>query len=79
MNFEVMAMAAVNNPFGSLEVSAEVVDQLWMTEIDVQGRRRTPELPQRGRLSQCHADWRSVNGPAREIPQAVDKCSAGCG
>jgi hypothetical protein len=35
-DLKVMPVAAVDNALGSLEVSAEVGDQLWMTEKDVQ-------------------------------------------
>jgi hypothetical protein len=45
MNFKVMAMPPADNALGSLKLRAEVVDQLWMTDIDVQGRRtRASEL-----------------------------------
>ena len=47
LNFEILAVAAIDDAFDPLEVSAEVVDQLGMTEIDVQSRRGVPELPQR--------------------------------
>jgi hypothetical protein len=43
MNFKVMAMPPADNEFGSLKLRAEVVDQLWMTDIDVQGRRTSGE------------------------------------
>jgi len=56
-----MSVASLNDAISALEKRAEVLERGWMANKDVQGRRRAPELPQRGRTSQCRENGRSVN------------------
>jgi hypothetical protein len=51
MNLNVVAVAALNNTFRTLEKTAEVVDEIWMADKDVQGRRRPGAAAVRSHLS----------------------------
>jgi hypothetical protein len=47
VNFEIVGFAPFNDARSALEKGAQVLEQNWMGDEDVQGRRRAPELPQR--------------------------------
>lgn len=57
MNLGFAAIAAVDDPSGALNVSAQVSKQLRVADEDVQGRRR-PGVAAAGSLSHCRC-WAS--------------------
>jgi hypothetical protein len=69
LNLEIVAVAAVDNALGPLEVSAQVVDELGMTEIDVQAAER-PGVAAAGspNLSVATIGAPSIGGAGRDWP-----------
>jgi hypothetical protein len=79
MDFNVVSVATFDHAVGALEKGAEVAEGGRMANEDVQGRRRAPELPQRGRISHCAQNPRSVNCERRGRRLGSGRCGQDCG
>ena len=79
VNLNVLAVARPNHAFGALKKRAEVFEERRVADVDVQGRRCAPELPQ-GVAYLTVLGFRSTSRAERRSACSMRRlASEGCG